>query len=160
MLEINQQALIENKPESLRNLYDRHGGMLLGYIFGIVKDRKLAEEYLVQLFCDLSQHFNEIKWDGTSNWCLLQRFAKEKLSGFIHTARECEAPAGDDLIKHSHGNKYLEQLTDEQQLVFCDVYYHGKTIAAISIELNKTEDLIRKILKEAFAIIRRKGGEN
>lgn len=159
MLEIKQQALIENRPESIRILYDRHAGMLLGYIFGVVKDRELAEKYLVQLFCDLSQHFHEIDWDSTNSWCLLQRFAKKKLAGFKNVANENKAHEETDLELHNSTNKYLEQLTNEQKLIFCEVYYHGKTVAAISEELKKTEDLIRKTLKEAFAIIR-KGCEN
>lgn len=159
MLEMNQKALIGNKPENVRSLYDRHAGMLLGYIFGVVKDRKLADKYLVQLFCDLSQHFHEIDWESNNNWCLLQRFAKEKLAAFTFADKVNETQETADLNMHDSGNKYLAKLTDEQKLVFCEVYYRGKTVAAISEELKKTEDLIRKTLKEAFAIIR-KGGEN
>lgn len=162
MLEINQQALTGNKPESIRNLYDRHGGTLLGYIFEVVKDRKLAEEYLVQVFCDLSLQFNEIKWEGTSSWFQLQKFAKGKLADFTSVAAgECVTYEESGLRANSYrtGNKYLDQLTDEQRMIFCDVYYHGKTVLSISEQLNKTEDFIRKTLKEAFAIIR-KSGEN
>lgn len=160
MLEINQQALTQNRPESVRNLYDRHAGMMLGYILGVVKDRKLAEKYLVQIFCDLSQHFHEIDWDSTNNWCLLQRFAKEKLTSFTDEgARENETDETSELELRNSGDKYLGKLTDEQKLIFCEVYYRGKTVTVISVELKKTEDLIRKTLKEAFAIIR-KGCEN
>jgi len=157
MLEINQQALIGNKPESVHSLYDKHAGMLLGYIFGIVKDRQIAEECLVQIFCELSKQFNQINWEDTSIWCQLQRFAKEKLAGCMEAVGECEIFSSPELVKQVAESKYLERLTDEQKIVFCDVYYRGKSISAISIELNRTEDLIRKSLKEAFAIIRNCG---
>ncbi|MDO7742605.1 MAG: hypothetical protein MUP99_02495, partial [Pedobacter sp.] len=61
-------------------------------------------------------------------------------------------------LQHSRG-AYFGQLTKEQKHIFSEVYYYGKTIAAISIDLDKTEDSIRKTLKEAFAIMR-KSGEN
>lgn len=157
MLETTPQSLAEHKPESIRSLYDRHAGMLLGYIFEVVKDRKLAEEYLVKVFCDLSIQFNDVNWNGVSAWPRLQKFTREKLwssadiPGYASLGSGVKIPGSPD---HD-----LKQLSEEQRQVFCDVYYHGKTIAAIAETLNKTEDLTRKTLKEAFAIMR-KGSEN
>lgn len=156
MLKINQQALVENEPLSVRSLYDKHAGMLLGYIYEVIKDRKLAEEYLVQLFCDLSQEFDGMNWDGKNSWCQLHRFAKVKLAAFKDKVKEGEEEAGPGLMMYGLHNRHLVQLTGEQKKVFCDIYYHGKSIAEISGELNKTEDLIRKTLKEAFAIMRKR----
>lgn len=158
MLKVDRKVFIENKPESLESLYQRHGGMLLGYIFEVVQDRKLAEKYLVEMFCELSQQFDQMTWNGTNSWCQLQRFAKARLAVLNADARFLKPKAVSGTV-HSSCNKYLEQLTNEQRQVFCDVYYHGKMIPVISRELNKTEDSIRKTLKEAFAIMR-KSGEN
>jgi len=157
MLKINRQLSVDSNAENIRILYDRHAGMLLGYIIEVVQDRKLAEEWLVKLFCELSVHFNDINWESTNSWCQLQRFAKNKLADYNQTNKQLETNKITGLVMHSGRNKYLEQLTDEQKVVFCDVYYHGKSTAAISTELNKPEDVIRKTLKEAFAIMR-KGG--
>ena len=159
MLKTNRQVSVESNAENLRNLYDRHAGMLLGYIIEVVKDRKLAEEWLVKLFCDLSLHIHEINWENTSSWCQLQRFAKSRLAHFNTANKQLEVNSAGGLVMHSGHNKYLERLTDEQKIVFCNVYYHGKSTADISIELNKPEVVIRKTLKEAFAIMR-KGAEN
>lgn len=156
MLKIKEQALIKNSSLSILNLYEKHAGMLLGYFFEVVKDRTLAEEYLVKTFCDLSEHFNEIDWSGTNSWCQLQRFAKGRLTAFNRYREQAEM-VSDDVDETYKDN--LIGLNDEQKQVFCDIYYRGKDIAVISVELNKTEDLIRKTLKEAFAIIR-KSGEN
>lgn len=79
MLETTPQPLAEPQPESIRSLYDRHAGMLLGYIFEFVKDLKLAEEYLIKVFCDLSIRFNDVNRTGISGWPQLQKFAREKL---------------------------------------------------------------------------------
>jgi DNA-directed RNA polymerase specialized sigma24 family protein len=159
MLEINEQAFLENKPEGLRRLYDQHAGTLLGFLFGVLKDRKLAEEYLVQLFSELSGQYKELSWDGDNSWGQLQKFAKDKLAKFNAAATDCEPGTKSGLKEFEHKNKYIDRLTDDQKFVFCEVYYHGKTIIELSDRLNKTEDLIRKTLKEAFAIIR-KSGEN
>jgi len=151
MLRTEPRALINNNHTTVRSLYDRHAGMLLGYIFEIVKDRKLAEEYLVEIFCDISQHFNELNWDGVNNWCQLQRFTRRKLSQLTHAELFGERIG----ITNGLNNRYAEHFTAEQHLVFHDVYYYGKSIEVISRELNKPEDSIRKTLKEAFAIMRR-----
>lgn len=154
MLKTEPQALIETKQASIRVLYDRHASMLLGYIFGIVKNRKLAEEYLVKIFCDVSQHLNEINWDSTNSWCQLQRFAQSKLSQLMSSRDlvkdlEIEGVLGTD----SHA-KYPDLFSEEQHQIFYGVYYYGKSIEVISKELNKTEESTRKTLKEAFAIMR------
>ncbi|SHF28192.1 RNA polymerase sigma factor [Pedobacter caeni] len=157
MLETTPQSLTEHKPQSIRSLYERHGGMLLGYIFEVVKDRKLAEEYLIKIFCDLSVQLNDVSHTDISGWPQLQKFTREKL---LSSAEHSKFVGLNPGLKMSGApNHYLEQLTEEQRQVFCDVYYYGKTIADISKTLNLTEDLTRKALKEAFAIMR-KGSEN
>lgn len=158
MLETNRQALIVSKPESIRCLYDKYGGMLLGYIFEIVNDRKLAEEYLVRLFCDLSHQIDDMEWNGTNSWCKLQGFARSRLATYRDTVKQGENPSASGMMIPGLRHQYLEQLTDLQKLVFSDVYYHGKSIVKISVELKETENLIRKTLKEAFTIIKKGGG--
>jgi hypothetical protein len=159
MLKTDTQALVDNKSESVRNLYDRYAGMLLGYIFEVVRDSELAEKYLVQVFCELSEQFKDQNWQGPQNWCQLQRFTQLKIAGFAEDSRSSEKPFTSGLIVHSSGDKYLELLTGAQKRIFLDIYYHGKTTAVLSVELNKSEEFIRKTLKEAFAILR-KIGEN
>ena len=44
---------------------------------------------------------------------------------------------------------------EEQKRVFCYVYYQGKTISQLAVEFGKSEESIRKALKEAFAIIKK-----
>lgn len=159
MLEINRQALAKNKTENVQSLYERYSGMLLGYIFEVVKDRSQAEECLVQLFCELSKQFNEKEWTGSGNWCQLQRLARNKLTAFTDTFKDSHPPVASGLVMQNSNDNYLQQLTTVQRQVFYDVYYHGKPVERISMELNETEGSIRKILKEAFAIMR-KSGEN
>jgi DNA-directed RNA polymerase specialized sigma24 family protein len=130
--------------------------MLLGYVLEIVKDSKLAEECLVRIFCELSTEFGNENSDGPQNWSQLQRFAKSKLSAFTAVAGN---GAAEGLVTRHSSDKHLAALSAEQKRVFLEIYYHGKDVALLAAELNRTEEFIRKTLKEAFAILR-KSGEN
>ncbi|WP_442588912.1 hypothetical protein ACSBL2_23030 [Pedobacter sp. AW31-3R] len=152
MLKIDRQTSIQKQPVTIHSLYESYGGMLLGYIFEIVKDRKVADECLVKIFSDVALHFATMDWDNGSNWMKLQRFAKERLSTFMDNPTQIESSAA-GIVKQA-SNEYFERLNDAQKTVFCNVYYKNKKIDEISIELNKQEDSIRKTLKEAFAIMR------
>jgi len=140
----------------MRGLYDRYAGMLLGYIFEIVKDSKLAEDCLVRIFCELSAEFGAENAGGPQNWSQLQRFARGKLGPLPVVSAKV---ARGDLALRRSDDLYLAALSAEQKQVFLEIYYHGKTVAMLAAELNKTEEFIRKTLKEAFAILR-KSGEN
>jgi DNA-directed RNA polymerase specialized sigma24 family protein len=153
------QMLLAVKPVSIRSLYENYADMLLGYIFEIVKDRKLAEEYLVKIFTNISSsNFNKLDWEGTNTWCQLMRFAKNELLAFNNTVADCETDDVPAAVMYKSSNKYLDRMTDEQKHVFCSFYYHKKTTAELSKELNRSEDLIRISLKEAFTIIRSSHG--
>ncbi|MCC8423460.1 RNA polymerase sigma factor [Mucilaginibacter sp. UR6-11] len=151
------RALLQTKPLSVYTLYDAYAGMLLGYIFEVVKDKKLAEEYLVRTFSNVAKQFNKINWDETNNWCLLQRFAKSELSTFNDTSKNPLA-AVIKKPKAEPPNKYLDQMTDEQRFIFCNIYYSSKTTAQLAKEIGKSEGLIKQLLKEAFAVIRKSNG--
>ncbi|MDB5156595.1 MAG: hypothetical protein JWR50_1302 [Mucilaginibacter sp.] len=142
-----ENAILQAKPLSIHSLYDTYAGMLLGYIFEVVKDRSVAEEYLVKTFRSIHSSFDKINWAETSNWCQLQQFAKKELTTFNETS---------GLRKPITGlpNKYLDRMSDEQKLVFCNIYYCKKTTIELAKEINKPEALVKKLLKEAFTIIR------
>lgn len=150
------QELLNTKTLSIPGLYDAYAGMLLGYIFEVVKDRKLAEDYLVKTFCRVAENFNETDWAEANLWCLLQRFAKNELVAFYETAKSYAVPTGDASAEFS--NAYLGHMTEQQKLVFCNIYYSKKTTTQLAGELNIKEAEVKHLLKEAFAIIRRSHG--
>ena len=157
MLKTEQHILTQTKQERLRGIYNRHGSKLFGYIYEVVKDQKLAEDYLVKVFQDIALQPDERNIEAAENWMFLQRFAKNRLAVFVSSMNDCSTDDQTAVMRYS-GNKLLSNLNPEQQKVFCDVYYHSRTIQEIASELNQTEDLTRRTLKEAFAIIRRSGG--
>lgn len=157
MLKTEQNTLVETKQDRLREIYTRHGSKLFGYIYEVVKNQKTAEEYLIKIFQDIAMQPDERNLEAAENWMFLQRFAKNRLAVFVNSIQSCD-PVDQASLKQFSGNRYLEILNEEQKRIFCDVYYHGKTIHEIAIALNQTEDLTRKILKESFAIMRKRGG--
>jgi uncharacterized protein YktB (UPF0637 family) len=147
------QALLQTKPLSIHSLYDAYAGMLLGYIFEVVKDKKTAEDYLVKTFSSIAEKFNEVNWAETNNWCVLQRFAKDELASYNDKSKGWKTSSTTN-YKGGLPNKYLDRMSDEQRLVFCNIYYSKKTTAQLAQEINKSEELIKQLLKDAFAIIR------
>ncbi|EDM36526.1 hypothetical protein PBAL39_24700 [Pedobacter sp. BAL39] len=156
MLEHPPQILANNRPTDIRSLYETHAGMLLGYIYDVVKDHRVAEDYLEKIFSAVSIQFDDINWNGTSTWCQLQRFAKNQLLAF--TAEKQIPSTTTTALNNQYSNAYLDQLSDLQKQVFCAIYYEGKSTASLSAALHQTEDSIRKALREAFAIIRKERG--
>ena len=136
-----------------RALYDRYGNLLLGYITRVVKDKKLAEEYLVEVFKEVPYQLDRLNSSNESTWLRLQLLAKQKLSSFATTLRSCSSR---DFVKldGSNTDRYLDAMNMEQRFVFCGVYYNQQPIASLAQELGKSEENIRLILRQAFSIIR------
>jgi DNA-directed RNA polymerase specialized sigma24 family protein len=148
------KALLQTKPPGIHILYDNYAAMLLGYINEVVKDKAVAEEYLLKTFNTIAQKINCTNWSENNNWVQLLRFAREELIPFYDTVKGCEAPAVAS-INDNIAYKYFDKMTADQKHVFCSIYYSKKTTAELSAEINKSEDLIKTLLKEAFCIIRR-----
>jgi hypothetical protein len=91
-------------------LYNRYAGMLLGYIFDVVKDEKLAEQYLVDTFKDVSAQVDEFADGAANDYCKLQLLARKKLAPFFDTIKDCTVT---DAVTNGNGtrtNKYIERM--------------------------------------------------
>lgn len=148
---VKQDQSTHTKLLDINSLYDAYAGMLFGYIFEVVRDRKTAEDCLVKTFSSIAEKFNETSWDEGNTWCRLQRFVKNEMAAFYRATESNEAPA-------ALPNIYLNEMTDEQRLVFCNIYYSKKTTAQLAAEMNKPETDIKQLLKTAFAVIRKLNG--
>lgn len=146
------QLILRSKRISIHNLYDAYAGMLLGYIFEVVKDRQIAEDYLVKTFSRVAENFNQTNWTEINAWSKLLHTAKNELAAFYKVAEAGETPVG------TLPNLYLDRMTEEQKLIFCNIYYSKKTTTQIAKEVNKPEVEVKQSLKEAFAVIRRSNG--
>src|ERR1700761_6495344 len=80
MLGKEAHILPEPNPHTVHELYDKYSGMVFGYIYEVVKDVKLAEQYLTDFYTDIPKHLHEINAQGANTWCQLQRLVKMFLS--------------------------------------------------------------------------------
>ncbi|UOE47630.1 hypothetical protein MTO98_24775 [Mucilaginibacter sp. SMC90] len=145
--------MAQSKSAAARNLYNSYAAKLLGYIFGVVQNQSVAEQYLAAVFKDVPNKIDELSKADVNVLCHLQIMARQKLADFLKT------PDHDADRKITQNipwvnNKYTTLMTALQQQVFFGVHYQCKTTSNIAKELNKTEEEIRKTLKECFTIIR------
>jgi len=142
----------QNIMQAKESLYDRYGGMLLGYIYNIVKNNAVAEQYLVELFAKLKPaEITELYKPGCNTFCKLQLMARKTLSEFFGKRGATTADGSKPVV-----NVFTSLMNAEQQQIFCGIYYQGKTTAVLAAELGKPEAKVRQILKESFNLIRRK----
>jgi hypothetical protein len=128
--------------------------MLLGYIFEVVKSQSVAEQYLILVFNDVPNEIEELYKPGVNTFCRLRLMARKKLIDFFedieeHNTRDTVQNNG-FIVK----NKFIKEMTPDQQLVFCGVHLYGKPVSKIAAELEKPEEAVRKLLRECFTIIR------
>ncbi|MES2278980.1 MAG: sigma factor-like helix-turn-helix DNA-binding protein [Bacteroidota bacterium] len=150
---MNQHIALANSSSTTRAVYDEYAGLLLGYIYEVVKDQHTAEQYLVSVFNELPQHLHSIVQPGANVYQRLQLIARKMLAGFFETIPACNP--GDKSHLPARPNKFLHRMSEEEQLIFCNIHYNGKSISTLALELNKPEEAIKKILQQAFAAIRR-----
>ena len=152
---MNQQITFTNNSTATRAIYDEYAGMLLGYIYEVVKDKAMAEQYLAAVFSELPQHLHDIIQPGFNTYHRLQLIARKMLADFFETIPACAPQDMDKKYMPAKPNKFLDRMSTEQQFIFCNVHYSGKSINTLAAELNKPEEEIKKILQQAFAAIRR-----
>jgi hypothetical protein len=135
--------------------YNRYGAMLWGYILEAVKSQQIAEQYLIEVFTELTHtDLEKITLNGVNTFCSLQHLARKKIAIFAQSLTTC---VGDDIKPKGiiiAGNRFIDLMNHDEQYVFCGVHYHGKSVATLAAELNKPETVIKQILKDSFTIIR------
>jgi len=148
------QSLSSNDVLVTRALYYRYSSWLLGYLIAVVKDYELAEQYMVDIFKEVPNRLHEFTGSDSSPWLCLQVLAKSKLTGYTRALRSGKSNIDSSSAERLRFDSYVNAMTTEQQIVFCGVYYYQKPTALLAQELNKADDEVKKILKEAFLIIK------
>lgn len=129
--------------------------MLLGFLFEVTKSKPIAEQCLVDIFNGLQfTDIQAITKPGVNTFCQLQIIARKKLTSFLETVVECADQAAKPNALPEQRNKFTDLMEPEQRQVFCGIHYHGKSTGTLAVELNKSEEAIRQILKESFNVIR------
>ncbi|MCC8408850.1 hypothetical protein LJ707_07905 [Mucilaginibacter sp. UR6-1] len=150
-LQFSADTSVHAKVQDVQHIYDQYAGMLMGYIYDVVKDHKMAEQYLADIFIAVAAIPDVLKTTDENIYCKLQLLARKKLTSYFDTVKECDV---NETVKN-RPNKFLSSMNTRQLTVFCGIHYHGKNVTAIAAEMNEEEDTVRRLLKEAFLIIRR-----
>jgi DNA-directed RNA polymerase sigma subunit (sigma70/sigma32) len=149
-LKIEQPQNIIAPNNAVYALYQRYGALLLGYITEVVKDKNLAEQYLIAVFKEVMGKADDFTL-AESCWVKLQQQAKKVLSTFNQSV---QANGVTTNTRSSVSNTYLNLMERDQYQVFCGLHYQQKTVAVLAKELNKTEESIKQLLRSALTIIR------
>jgi DNA-directed RNA polymerase specialized sigma24 family protein len=148
------EVSLQTSTQTKQDLFNKFGGVLFGYISEVVKNKPLAEKYLVDIFNQLQfSDIQDITRPGINTFIYLQTIARNKLAAFTASVNEYADTRKPSTITVKD-NKFIDLMNPDQQQVFCGIHYHGKTAAQIAAELNKTEDAVRELLRESFHIIR------
>lgn len=151
---VKQTQLVTNKATDVHSLYQQYGGMLLGYIFEVVKDMELAESYVIRVFSTVANRVDDIAGNGAATWLYLRRVAQNELSDFLNTIKDCDLRKAN--IAGSPEKEYFKDMTEQQRHIFCSIYYHKIPAAQLATELDEPVSYINKTLKEAFTIIKQR----
>ncbi|MEO3406592.1 hypothetical protein AAFN85_21940 [Mucilaginibacter sp. CAU 1740] len=144
----------QSKLLAVSTLYNNYAAKLFGYIFEVVKNQSVAEQYLVAVFNDVPNEIDDFLKTGVNALCRLQMMARKKLSQFFETLdNETDRQAWQN-IQPSVNNKYVAMMDPLQRQVFYAVHYQCKTTVQVATELSRSNEEIRRILKECFTIIR------
>ncbi|WP_276091492.1 sigma factor-like helix-turn-helix DNA-binding protein [Pedobacter sp. JY14-1] len=141
MLELEQERKKIRENPDLQAIYNRYSGMLLGYLTEIVKDNRKAEDHLVNIFSEISK-LPPQQIQQLFNWNRLRRFTLLQL------------PPQNTILSGRGGVHAV--LSNEQQYVFDSVYYSNLSLAEIAERIGQREETVRKILKEAFNLMKGK----
>jgi len=142
-----------DQPTNLRGLYAQYADKLLGYLLALVDNRQVAEDCVVKIFTHISSLTKALPASSYSDtWNVLTMLANKEVESLTAAGNECKTVVNNITYIGSH--KYLSQMNEAQRLVFCGVYYHRKSTAALAMELNMPEQQLRLRLKEAVTIIR------
>lgn len=142
--------LTNNEVLITRALYYRYSSWLLGYLIEVVQDYSIAEQYLIEVFKEVPYRLEEFEGPDSQRWKNLRKLAQSKLRG-VRVRDFKDDGMSTERIKF---DGFVSNLTIEQQIVFCGVYYYQKPTSTLAQELNMADTDVKRILKEAFTMIK------
>ncbi len=153
---MNQYLANKSSSLAIGKLYDDYSALLYGYILEVVNDQQIAEKYLVTVFEELPKYLDEMVGPRNNIYNRLQLLTRKLMADFFETM-----PGRANITGNSYNNqllrpnKFLESMAHDEQLVFCNIHYHGKSITTLAIELKKAEGEIKKLLRKALVALRK-----
>lgn len=139
-------------------LYNSYSAMLYGYVLQFIPDRKEAETVLVLIFGKLSTRLQEACNAASSVYCWMQVEARKVILEYKGQPDNGHPKQADTHISDSQHAYYLtllQEASDEQKMVFSELFLKGRDREELAGQLQKTEQDIVRLLKESLLIMRK-----
>lgn len=138
-------------------LYTNYSSMLYGYVLQFIPDNKEAEKVLVLIFGTLAARLQEACNSTLSVYCWMQVEARKiileyKKKGSNGTKSQ---PLTTAQNKNASYLSLLQDASDEQRLVFSEIFLHGREKEELANQLQKNVHDISRLLKESLVIMRK-----
>ncbi len=138
-------------------LYSNYSSMLYGYVLQFIPEEKEAEKVLVLVFSTLSARLHEACASTLSVYCWMQvearkiilEYRKQKAHGT--NGQPHPAPAG----KNAYYLSLLKDASEEQRLVFSELYLHGREKEDLATQLQRDVQEISRLLRECLLIMQK-----
>jgi hypothetical protein len=139
-------------------LYNSYSSMLYGYVLQFVPDKKEAEKVLVLVFGKLSARLQEACNSPLSVYCWMQVEARKVILEYKdqavngHAGQPDAAAAGS---QHAYYLSLLQEASDDQRMVFSELFLKGRDREELAGQLQKTVHDITRLLRESLLIMRK-----
>ena len=153
-----KSKLNEGVEPAIDLLYTNYSSMLYGYVLQFIPDNKEAEKVLVLIFSTLSTRLEEACTATLSIYCWMQVEARKVI---LEYKKQRTSGVNDAQAANGHDNdayylSLLQDATHEQQLVFREIFLHGREKEELATQLQKNVHDISRLLNESLLIIRKK----
>jgi hypothetical protein len=131
-------------------LYNNYSSMLYGYVLQFIPGKEEAEKVLVLVFSHLSARLQEACSSTLSVYCWMQIEARKVILEYRKKT---------DPVATGHRPSYyltlLSDASEEQKMVFSELFLEGKNKEDLAIQLQKTVHDVSRLLNESFLIMRK-----
>lgn len=133
--------------------------MLYGYVLQFVPDRKEAEKVLVLIFGTLASRLQEACNSNLSVYCWMQVEARKVILEYKKqrngNGASNDQPPASGQPKNADYLSLLQDASDEQRLVFSEIFLHGREKEELANQLQKNVHDISRLLKESLIIMQK-----
>jgi hypothetical protein len=139
-------------------LYNSYGSMLFGYILQFIPDNKEAGKVLVLVFDKIAARLQEACTSSLSVYCWMQVEARQVILEYqrqLSSNNNGRQPVTQEYNKSAYYLSLLEGASDEQRLVFKEIFLLGREKEDLANQLQKNVHEISRLLKESLVIMRK-----
>ncbi|AXY77904.1 hypothetical protein D3H65_29660 [Paraflavitalea soli] len=138
-------------------LYNNYSSMLYGYVLQFIPDKKEAEKVLVLVFGALASRLQEACNSTLSVYCWMQVEARKVILEYKkkQSGPSNGHPPANGQPKNAYYLSLLQEASEEQRLVFSEIFLQGREKEELANQLQKNVQDISRLLKESLLIMQK-----